>query len=104
MKHRDPYSDTGKFHDPADWDVAYVEPSPIDTFMMDSEDPRLVWITVAITFHLTSIRGLSVTEIAGQMGVSAATVSRATAEFKRLANLDPAGSIQAIPRRTANTI
>jgi hypothetical protein len=42
----------------------------IDAYMMDSENPRLAWITVAITFDLTSTRGLSVTEIAGQMGVS----------------------------------
>jgi len=76
----------------------------IDQYMADSEDPRLAWTVCSTVFDLTSTRGLSMGEIAGQIGVSPQTLSRATAEFKRLANVDSAGSIQAIPRRTANTI
>ena len=41
----------------------------IDAYMADSENPRLSWVTVALTFDLTSIRGLSLTEIASQLGV-----------------------------------
>ena len=127
MKHRDPYSGAGKFSDPADWGAAYVGPSQIDEiepredtispyreaalshlrtllaideFMTVSENPRAAWITVAITFDLTSTRGLSVTEIAGQMGVSPSTLRcDATARFREMAGLDRAGAIWAIATR-----
>jgi hypothetical protein len=64
----------------------------IDVFMSTSSNPRLVWITIAITFDLTSNRGLSVAEIAGQMGISPQTLSRATAEFKKMAGLESGGA------------
>jgi hypothetical protein len=121
VKHHDHYSDACKFSDPADWDAAYVGPSQIDEiepredtispyreaaldhlrvlltideFMTVSENPRLAWITVAITFDLISIRGSTSVEIAKQLGTSAAEVRRATARFQEMANLDSAGSIQ----------
>ena len=126
MKHRDPYSGAGKFSDPADWVAAYVEPSQIDeieplpdvqsdyrtaaqtymatlktidVFMSTASNPRLAWITVALTFDLTSIRGLRVTEIAGQMGVSPSALRCSTARFREMAGLDSAGSVQVIRAR-----
>jgi hypothetical protein len=71
----------------------------IDECMSNSESPRLAWITVAITFDLTSIRDLTETEIANQLGVSPATLRCATAKFREMVGLDSAGSIQAIPTR-----
>jgi hypothetical protein len=124
VKHHELYSDAAKFSDPSAWDCASYtpdmcaemgEPLPdvqsdyrtaaqthiatlkaIDVFMATASNPRLAWITVALTFDLTSVRGLSLTEIAGEMGVSPQTLSRSTAKFQELAGLDPAtGSIQA---------
>jgi hypothetical protein len=77
---------------------------PIDAFMTDSENPRLAWITVALTFDLASVRGWTEVQITNQLGVSASTVRRSTARFREMAGLDSAGSIQAIPIRPANTI
>ena len=57
----------------------------------NASDPRLAWTAIALTFSLTLDRGLSVTEIAGQMGVSPLTLSRATARFREMAGLDSAG-------------
>jgi hypothetical protein len=60
--------------------------------MSTSSDPRLAWITIAITFDLTSTRGLSLTGIAAQMGVSPQTLSRSTAEFREMTGLDQAAT------------
>jgi hypothetical protein len=121
VKHHSDLGFDHKFHDVADSDLASyaahpideIEPLPdnpdpyrgaaldhlqvllaIDEFMTVSENPRLAWITVAITFDLISIRGLTPVEIAKQLGTSAAEVRRATARFQEMANLDSAGSIQ----------
>src|SRR5271165_3068844 len=45
---------------------------------------RLAWITVAITFDLTSIRDLTETEIANELGVSSAALRCATAKFREI--------------------
>ena len=71
----------------------------VDDFMATSSDPRLAWITVAITFDLTSIRGMSESEIAGQMDISPQTLSRSTAKFRQAVGLDSAGSVRAIQTR-----
>jgi hypothetical protein len=109
------YDFDSEFNDPAIWNVAshtehpidILEPLPdardpyraaaldhlrvllaIDAFMTDSENPRLAWITVAITFNLTSVRQLSVSGIANQLGVSAATLRCSMAKFLEMAGLD----------------
>jgi hypothetical protein len=68
-----------------------------DEFLSTTDDPRLGWIAVAIVLKLTSVRGLTVANIANQLGVSAAVINRYTAKFARMANLhfDGAG-----PRRS----
>jgi hypothetical protein len=115
VKHRDPYSGAAKFHDPADWDAACVGPSQIDEieplddvaatpyraaalshlrvllaideYMSTSSDVRLAWITVAITFDLTSVRGWTEVQIANHLGVSPSTLRCATERFREMAGL-----------------
>ena len=124
MKH---YSDLGfdpKFSDIADSDLASytahpidtIEPLPevqsdyrtaaktymatlkvIDTYITDSENPRLAWIVIALTFDLTSVRGWTEVQIANHLGVSPSALRCATAKLREMVGIDSAGSIRAIP-------
>jgi hypothetical protein len=58
-----------------------------DAFMSKSEDARLAWVCVAIAFRLTSVRNLSLTEIASQLGVSTRALSRKTAQARAVIGL-----------------
>ncbi len=74
----------------------------IDEFMTNAEKSAIRvdgWTVCSIVFDLTSVRDLSLAEIANQLGVSAATMSRATARFREMAGLDAAGSVRAIRTR-----
>jgi hypothetical protein len=120
------YSDLGfdpKFSDIADSDLASYTAHPIDTieplpevqsdyrtaakthmatleaidfWMSNAANPRLAWITVALTFDLTSVRGWTEVQIANHLGVSPSTLSRATARFREMAGLDHAGGLKSI--------
>jgi hypothetical protein len=84
-------------NDPAEWNTASYSDHPIDTleplpdcpnafraaaigylkvlsamddFLTDADDPRAGWIAVAIVLKLTSVRGLTVADIAHQLGCS----------------------------------
>jgi hypothetical protein len=67
-----------------------------DEFLTATDDPRLGWIAVAIVLKLTSVRGLSVGDIANQLGVSAAAIHRCTAKFAKMANLDRDGGLGSV--------
>lgn len=64
----------------------------IDEFMATASDPRLAWVTVSVVLDLTSIRVLSLTEIASQMGVSPAALRCATAKFREMVGLESGGA------------
>ena len=72
----------------------------IDQFLMTSRDPRLAWIAVAVVLRLTSVRGLSVGNIAAQLGCSEAAVNHATARFRRLTEGLASRSRSGIERET----
>jgi hypothetical protein len=100
-------------NDPAEWNTASYSDHPIDTlellpdypnafraaaigclkvlsamddFLIDADDPRAGWIAVAIVLKLTSVRGLSVADIAHQLGCSPTTINRYTAKFASMIN------------------
>jgi hypothetical protein len=110
-----PFDTSGTREDPATWNTSCtsrdvvideIEPLPdshndyravaqnflrmliqADTFMSKSEDARLAWVCVAIAFRLTSVRNLSLTEIASQLGVSTRVLSRKTAQARAVIGL-----------------
>ena len=122
MKHAHDF-DNG-FVDPADWNRASYtpdllaelgEPLPdpvngyrqaaiyhlqlmfaVDLFCETAPDARVAVVAVGITLGWPSTRGWTVPEIAEQLGVSTATITRACARFRQLANLDSDGAIQRI--------
>ena len=111
--HRDCGSDS-EFDDPASWNKASyfddpidsIEPLPeapngyrqaaifhlqlmfaVDEFLTAAEDSRLAIVAIAIVLGWPSTRGLNVPEIAEQLGVSTATITRACARFREMAGL-----------------
>jgi hypothetical protein len=59
----------------------------VDRYMETAPDARLAIIAISITLGWPSTRGLTVPEIAGQLGVSAATITRACARFREMSGL-----------------
>jgi hypothetical protein len=119
--HRDRGADSD-FNDPSGWDRAsytpdYIaeigEPLPdipnhyrtaalyhlqlmyaVDEFLTAAEDSRLAVVAVAVVFGWPSARGLTLGNIADQLGCSLSTLTRSIARFKTLAGLDSAGGIR----------
>jgi hypothetical protein len=118
-----------EFNDPAIWNAASYTPDPcdeieplpdvanpyreralgylhlllaVDSFMTTTTDARLVWVGISIALRLTSVRGLTLAAIAGQLGVTEAAESRAAAKFTRLANLDSAGGLPLFGQSRSN--
>jgi hypothetical protein len=60
----------------------------MDEFLTAANDKRAGWIAVAVVLNLTSTRGLSVADIAHQLGCSATTINRYTAKFASMINDD----------------
>jgi hypothetical protein len=102
------------FNDPADWStcltsetaVDVLEPLPepvnpyrqaalthfrvllaVDAFMTESEDPRLAWISIAVTANLHSVHGRSPGEICSEMGVAEEDLERSVVQFRALAGI-----------------
>jgi hypothetical protein len=119
--HLDRGLDSETFNDPGGWDKASYsahpvdsmeplsdEPNPyraaalhhlrlmyaVDEFLTAAEDSRLAVVSVAIVFGWPSARGLSVANIAGQLGVSASTIIRACARFREIAGLGPPAGVR----------
>jgi hypothetical protein len=61
--------------------------SAMDDFLTAADDKRTGWIAVAIVLKLTSVRGLTVPNIAGQLGFTTNALTRSNARFKTLAGL-----------------
>ena len=122
--HFDPGSDSDSFNDPSGCNRASYdhhpcddfEPLPdvpngyrtaalaylklmwnVDEFIAAAEDARLAVVAVAVTLGWPSARGLSVGNIADQLGCSPSTLTRSIARFKTLAGLDSAGGVRFIP-------
>ena len=66
----------------------------VDEYLAAAADARFAVIVVAIVLGWPSTRGLTVTEIAGQIGCSPVTITRACARFKTMAGLDSGGGIR----------
>jgi hypothetical protein len=119
--HRATDRDNEGSSDPAEWNSASYSDHPIDTleplpdypnayreaaigclkvlhamddFLTAADDKRAGWIAVAIVLKLTSTRGLSVADIAHQLGCSATTIGRYAARFASMINDGGLQSIQ----------
>jgi hypothetical protein len=115
--HRDCGSDND-FDDPGGWNRASYsahpidsmeplsdEPNPyraaalyhmrlrwvVDDFLAAAPDARLAVVAVAVVLGWPSVRGWTVPDIARQLGVSAATIARACAQFGEMSGLGAAG-------------
>jgi hypothetical protein len=66
----------------------------VDEFVTAAPDARVAVVAVAVTLGWPSARGLSVGNIAGQLGCTPATLTRSIARFKTLAGLNSAGSLR----------
>ena len=66
----------------------------VDEFLTAAEDSRLAVVAVAVVFGWPSARGLSIANIAGQLGVSASSITRACARFREIAGLNSAGGVR----------
>jgi len=114
MKHHFDRGSDSDFCDPSGWNRASYESHPcdeiepidlapngyrqaaiyhlqimlaIDEYVSAAEDARLAVIAVAVTLKWPSVRGLSVGNIAGQLGASATAIARACARFREMAGL-----------------
>jgi hypothetical protein len=122
MRHFPEPAGSNDFNDPSEWNKAsytpdYIaeigEPLPepvngyrqaalhhlqlmyaVDEFLTAAEDSRLAVVAVAVVFGWPSARGLSVANIAGQLGVSASTITRACARFREIAGLGSAVGVR----------
>ena len=57
----------------------------VDEFVTAAPDARAAVVAVGIVLRWPSVRGLSVGNIAGQLGVSATTITRACDRFREMA-------------------
>ena len=75
--------------------IAYLQLMfAVDEFITAAPDARFAVIAVAIVLGWPSTRGLTVPEIAEQLGVSASTITRNCARFREMAGL--AGGVRFI--------
>jgi len=68
----------------------------VDEFLTASPDARVAVVAVAFTLGCPSTHGLTIADIAGQLGCTTATLTRSIARFKALAGLDSNGAMQGI--------
>jgi hypothetical protein len=59
----------------------------VDEFLMAAPDARVGVVAVAVVMGWPSARGLSISNIAGQLGCTTAALTRSIAQFKTLAGL-----------------
>jgi AraC-like DNA-binding protein len=110
-------------NDPATWDAASYSAHPVDSleplpdapndyrqaaifhlrlmyvvdgFITAAPDARVAVVAVATVLGWPSARGLSVGDIADQLGCSPSTLTRSIARFKTLAGLGSAGGVRFI--------
>ena len=68
----------------------------VDEFILAAPDARVAVVAVAIVLGWPSARGLSISNIADQLGCSPAALTRSIARFKAMAGLDSEGGIQRV--------
>jgi hypothetical protein len=68
----------------------------VDRFTEAAPDARVAVVAVAVVLGWPSARGLSVGNIADQLGCTPATLTRSIARFKTMAGLGPAGGVRFI--------
>jgi hypothetical protein len=66
----------------------------IDDFITAAPDARVAVVAVAVVLGWPSARGLTLGDIADQLGCSPSTLTRSLARFKTLAGLGSAGDIR----------
>jgi hypothetical protein len=60
----------------------------IDLYVSQSQDPRLSWVAIVHVFGLNSTKGLTVPQIAEQLGCTEAAFRHAVTKFRKLAESD----------------
>ena len=68
----------------------------VDEFIAAAPDARVAVVAVAVTLGWPSARGLSVGNIADQLGCTLSTLTRSIARFKTVAELNCAGGVRFI--------
>jgi hypothetical protein len=66
----------------------------VDQFLETAPDARVAVVAVAIALGWPSIRGLTIGNIANQLGCTPATLTRSIARFKTMAGLDSADGVR----------
>ena len=66
----------------------------VDEFITAAPDARVAVVAVAVVLGWPSARGLSVGNIADQLGCSSSTLTRSIARFKTMAGLDSGGGVR----------
>ena len=67
--------------------------------MSCTRDAQMGWTQISIALGLRSTAGMTTTAIAEEFGVSKQAVSRGTAKFLRMAQLDPAWGLKSTEAR-----
>jgi hypothetical protein len=121
MNHHRDRAPNNDFNDPGGWDKASYCAHPIDSmellpdvpngyreaakfhlglmywvdeFLTAAPDARVAVVAVAVVLGWTSARGLSVGNVADQLGCSPSTLTRSIARFKAMAGLNSAGGVR----------
>jgi hypothetical protein len=121
MNHHPDRGSDSEFNDPGGWNKASyfddpidsIEPLPdvpndyrqaaiyhlqlmfaVDEFITAAPDARGAVVAVAVVLGWPSARGLSVGNIAGQLGCSPTMITRACARFREMAGLNSAGGVR----------
>jgi hypothetical protein len=68
----------------------------VDEFITSAPDARVAVVAVAVVLGWPSARGLSVGNIADQLGCSLSTLTRSIARFKTMTGLNSAGGVRFI--------
>lgn len=71
----------------------------MDVYMNKRWDAERGWIEISIALGLASTKGRSVTEIAGEMGVTKQAISKGSTTFLRMAGIEPAFGLKSIEAR-----
>jgi hypothetical protein len=68
----------------------------IDGFILAAPDARIAFVVVAIALRWPSVRGLSIDNVASQLGCTPVALTRSIARFKAMAGLDSASGVRFI--------
>jgi hypothetical protein len=68
----------------------------VDEFLTAAPDARVGVVAVAVVLGWPSARGLTLADIAGQLGCSPSTLTRSIARFKTMAGLAAGGGVRFI--------